>query len=203
MTAPEYYKNRLLENLTEEFEGVAYTEEWRCMIGFNGYEVSSFGRVRAQQRQIKYSNGRIHIHKAAILKPFMSRRGYLRVTLFKDKVRVKTMVHLAVGLAFISNPDKKPTINHKFGIKHDNRSRNLEWSNHVEQNIHAYKKLGRHSSTGLARPVYQFDLNRLFLKEFPSYAQAERAVGVCKTSIIDCVNGRAKTAGGFIWDNKI
>lgn len=47
------------------------TEEiWRPVVGYEGlYEVSSYGRVRSLDRYVKYSNGRINLHKGRILSP--------------------------------------------------------------------------------------------------------------------------------------
>ncbi len=46
-------------------------------------------------------------------------------------------VHRLVGKYFVPNPQNKATINHKRGIKTDNRASELEWATYSENNLHA------------------------------------------------------------------
>lgn len=55
-------------------------------------------------------------------------------------------IHRCVGWAFIPNPDNKPFINHKDGVKTNNRYTNLEWVTNQENIDHAW-------ATGLAIPL--------------------------------------------------
>ena len=49
------------------------------------------------------------------------------------------MVHRLIALAFIPNPENKPTVNHKNHNRADNRVENLECATITEQNIHLRK----------------------------------------------------------------
>ena len=105
-------------------------EVWKQIEGYPGYEISNFGRVKSSL----YYNGT----NERILKQRIS-KGYCRVLLIKDKGRYSKQVHRLVGLAFIGNPENKPQINHKDGVKTNNHVDNLEWATAKENRLHAAK----------------------------------------------------------------
>lgn len=72
--------------------------------------------------------------------------GYKRInTRYKGK-RVRCLLHRAVAIAFIPNPDNLPTVNHKNAIKTDNRVENLEWATHQDQADHIFKMKLQHDA---------------------------------------------------------
>lgn len=104
-------------------------ETWKDINNYIGiYQISNIGRIKSLP---KY-NG---IGKIKFLKPYSVGKGYLGVKL-KNK---NYSIHRLVGEYFIDNPDNKTQINHKNGIKTDNRVENLEWSTPKENINHAIK----------------------------------------------------------------
>lgn len=114
-------------------------EVWKDIPGYEGYyQASTEGRVRSLSRirmDGAYKPGKV-LNKNRL------RDGYEQVALCKDRKRDYEKVHRLVALTFIPNPDNKPQVNHKNGIKHDNRLENLEWVTPRENTMHAYNVLG-------------------------------------------------------------
>lgn len=114
-------------------------EEWKDIKGYEGlYQVSNLCRVKGLDRIIISKNGISVFHKGAIKKQSLS-HGYLTTTLHKDTKNKRHYVHRLVAQAFIPNPENKPQINHKNGIRSDNDLSNIEWTTQSENMIHAYK----------------------------------------------------------------
>jgi len=70
---------------------------------------------------------------------------YLRLCLRNSGAKKNHFVHRLVAKAFVDNPEGKPFINHKNGVKTDNRPENLEWVTQSENQQHSY-------DTGLQSP---------------------------------------------------
>jgi len=126
----------VIENLSCIVDDEIVNEEWKPIIGYEGlYEISNFGRIKTLKRKF--------VLQTKLFKQQTSIYGYYIVTLNKGNKETKNyLVHILVAKHFIPNPQNKPEVNHKKGIKKDNRFFELEWSTKLENVQHAF-------STGL------------------------------------------------------
>ena len=74
--------------------------------------------------------------------PVKAPNGYMSIILI-DEVghNQKYYIHRLNAIQFIDNPENKPEVNHKDGIKHHNGIDNLEW-NTKKENVEHAKRLG-------------------------------------------------------------
>lgn len=133
------------------------TEEWRAVPNYEGlYEVSDQGRVRSLERSVLTSHGVVRRYRGRLLRP-TTLTGYHLVGLSKEGQQEHIFVHRLVAFAFCDKPlHYQIQINHKNGIKSDNRPINLEWASRSENMQHAVK-------AGLHVPHKQTSLNKVFV----------------------------------------
>lgn len=181
-------------------------EIWKDIIGYEGlYQVSSLGRVRSLNRSILIEGKRTYFKEGKILKPLKAGAGYQYVNLWKCNHRNFVGIHRLVAKCFLPNPNNYNQVNHKDEDKTNNNVDNLEWCN-AKYNMN-YGNVGKKISKGVTAnngfsvPVVQFDLKWNKIGSFQSAADAERATGICASSIRKVCLNRPKfnTAGGFYW----
>ena len=51
----------------------------------------------------------------------------------------------------------------------------------------------------LSKKILQFTKSGEFIREWPSVREAERELGIARSSISGCCNEKLKSAGGYIW----
>lgn len=112
-------------------------ESWKPVVGLeNVYEVSSQGRLR------RMTDGKFTF-AGRILNSTKMDNGYRIVKLSNGKNRSQKLVHAVVMATFCGPRPKGMDINHKNGIRDDNRIENLEYATRSENHLHAYRVLGR------------------------------------------------------------
>lgn len=109
--------------------------------GFEGiYSIMKEGKVWSHKRNKKIGNNAQQPIGGFFKKQYLTSHGYYAVNLTNNYNRKVFYIHRLIAQAYIPNPDNLPCINHKNGIKTDNRIENLEWCTHLHNALHAWEK---------------------------------------------------------------
>lgn len=159
--------------------------------GINGYFITKDGNI--------YN---------AKTKKFM--QGYISKGYKKVYIKYKSyLVHRLLAIQFIDNPDNKPYINHKNGIKTDNRLENLEWVTAKENTRHAWDnklckpirywkgKTGENHNTSKA--IIKMDMEGNFIAKHIGIRNIANKMNVKYQSIVRCASGKRPSAYGYKW----
>lgn len=120
-------------------------EIWYDIKGWKGfYQISNCLRVKSIRRVITFHWRRwgrngvcIRVIKERILHPNRS-KGYIQYAFSKNGIEITWLRCHIVAELFIPKIKGKTVINHKNGIRHDDRIENLEWVNRRENLSHGH-----------------------------------------------------------------
>ena len=175
-------------------------EIWKPIKGaVKGHEVSSLGRVRNRKGRLlktpSYGHG--------------TKDWYAHLNLNINGTSKTFYVHRLVAEAFLQNKENKPDINHKNGVKSDNRVENLEWVTESENTRHSWAN-GFHEKlrhvlrnrkgykSPVAKPVMCVETNVVY----SSALEAQKQLGIAQSSICAVCKGKQKTKGKYTFTPK-
>lgn len=172
-------------------------ETWRAIAGTKGFiEVSNEGRVRSLLRGTP-----------TILRTQVDGKGYHRIRVTIERVKMSYKVHREVARAFIENPDNLPQVNHKDGNKDNNNVSNLEWVTNKENANHAIKSglwdnviIGaKCENESRKKPIIAYRIkDDPCTRYYESISEAERNIG--SRHICDVLKGKRAHVKGWTFE---
>lgn len=157
-------------------------EIWKDIEEYAGlYQISNTGNIVS----LNFNN----TGKRKMLKLQNMTAGYLKATLTKYGIQRQFSVHRLVALHFIPNINNKREVNHKNGIKTDNRVENLEWVTSSENKYHAVKN-GLMKVSGKDNHLSQMLLNIEIGIYYDTIKEASESIGMNYLTFHDRISGR-------------
>lgn len=185
-------------------------EIWKDIKDFEGlYQVSTWGRVKS----LNYKRS----GKEGILRPIKhDTYGHVHVHLNKEGIVFTASIHRLVAVAFISNPENKPEVEHIDGNPMNNNVSNLRWCTHIENMNNSItikrfygtnkdKRIGYISSEKTReilskmkkRPVVQIKDGQI-IKIYDAVTDVEKD-GFIYHCVSRCCHGKVKHHHGYQW----
>lgn len=151
-------------------------EIWKQIPGYEGlYSASNLGNIRSEDRLVRHFSGGTKKIKSQPIKPFMTRFGYLYVTLCNtSKSHKKHPVHRLVLSAFEGPMDRSFDTCHNDSNRTNNRIENLRWGTRAE-NMQDAAKIGR-TNKGERNPKAK--LTKTQVKEIRQDNRTQKAISI-------------------------
>ena len=143
-------------------------EVWTPIIDFDGYEVSSEGRVRSSRA---YGRSKAPLKQKRLLRPTIQRDGYLRIDLRRDGQTFHRQLHCLVLESFVGPCPPGMECAHDDGVRTNCALDNLQWKtrrdNHADKLRHGTHQSGEANGAAKlsAEDVRQIRAQRGFLSQ--------------------------------------
>ncbi len=163
-------------------------ERWKQIAGFEGYEVSTRGRVRSYKRR-----------RPVILKAAEHRSGHQYVTLVKEGRAQHAPIHRLVYGAFVGELQPGTDIHHRDGNPANNEPSNLEAVAHGAHMSRHVADREKGTVDDRSRAVAQYTKAGDLVDVYPSMTRAAEETGSQISGVSNVCLGKRKSHNGFIW----
>lgn len=159
---------------------VQKNQEWKDIPGYPGYQASQDGFIRDS--------------RGILLKGCMN-KIYHETKITINGISVQSSTHCFIALAFLGPRSEGYVVNHKNGIKTDNRVDNLEYVTYSGNSKHAYDiGLTKHHTV----KVCKLGQDGKVIEEFGSMKEAAKALGVVISAVNNAITRGHKCKGHYL-----
>lgn len=131
------------------------------------------------------------------MKKKKAKSGYEEITICDSGYSKSFLVHRLVASAFL--PETGEEVNHKNGVKTDNRVINLEWCTHGKNLKHAFEN-GLREDDVSPKEIIAKNAETGEVIKFPSIYKAARFLGISQGNICMCCKGIRPMASGYLFE---
>lgn len=170
-------------------------EIWKDIPGFKGrYQASNLGRIKS----IDWKSSRGFLRKGKIMKQCHEGNGYLQLHIVTNNGSKMLSAHRLIAKAFLPTTEGKEFVNHKNGIKDDNRIENLEWCSKSENCKHSFE-IGLQDNKGEKHPCSKLSeidvltIRKQYSTGKYSHQQIADVYDISKTQVGDIIRKRSWT----------
>lgn len=127
------------------------------MVMFEGYEVYADGRVYRPEQNRTRADGVTRRMRGGWVATRIRKGGigvgggYAYIDLWIRQTAKTWLLHRLIAVCFLPNPDGKPEVNHKNGVRHECHVGNLEWATKKENQQHAMEHIHKHYGSNAVR----------------------------------------------------
>jgi hypothetical protein len=133
-----------------------------------------------------YIDGRLYNHNTNKFKKWTKdTNGYMKTQIWVDGKPKNVLQHRLLAQEFIDNPKNKKQVNHKNGVKHDNRIENLEWVTQSENGLHSFAN-GLQKVTRPCKKVIDMNSNKIY----ESVTEAAKDNMISRSHLSNMLTGR-------------
>ncbi len=137
-----------------------FPEKWKVIPDYPDYAASNQGKIMRVTDSKMYRGG-YRSYAGKILKPSFDKDGYCLICLSRNKKQKSYRLSRLVALCFFGVCPPNKEVNHKNGIKTDNKINNLEYVTTQENVKHAYE-IGLRKPIGYPRKLKAKDIPEIF-----------------------------------------
>mgnify|MGYP000170947523 CR=1 FL=1 len=177
------------------------SEQWKPVLGFEGYyEVSDLGRVRSLDRTIVNSLGRVCRVRGQLLSACKNRKGYFKVSLFRNNRETTSEVHRLVAEAFHGPCPPNHETRHLDGVRDNNCASNLRYGtakqNQHDRRAHGTSMQGESHQGSKLTDDQLTQVRDTYLRGEHTMRQVGELFGVGATTVFRVVSGKRQDTYG-------